>query len=69
MTSCVCMAAVLESINVSLVIWSRGNKNDLLFVCPFSGPCAGKTTTLARLRTFFENLGWKVSEKGLQGCR
>ncbi|XP_064392262.1 TRPL translocation defect protein 14-like isoform X1 [Halichondria panicea] len=24
------------------------------------GPCAGKTTTVARLRTFFENLGWKV---------
>ena len=24
------------------------------------GPCAGKTTTLARLRTLFENLGWKV---------
>lgn len=24
------------------------------------GPCAGKTTTMARLRTFFENLGWKV---------
>jgi predicted ATPase len=24
------------------------------------GPCAGKTTTLARLRVFFESLGWKV---------
>jgi thymidylate kinase len=24
------------------------------------GPCAGKTTALARFRTFFENLGWKV---------
>ena len=29
-------------------------------VCVYAGPCAGKTTTLARLRTFFENLGWKV---------
>ena len=24
------------------------------------GPCAGKTTALARLSTFFENIGWKV---------
>ncbi|XP_028396886.1 TRPL translocation defect protein 14-like [Dendronephthya gigantea] len=24
------------------------------------GPCAGKTTSQARLSTFFENLGWKV---------
>ena len=26
-----------------------------------TGPCAGKTTTVARLGTFFENLGWKVN--------
>lgn len=25
------------------------------------GPCGGKTTGQARLCTFFENLGWKVS--------
>ena len=24
------------------------------------GPCGGKTTGQARLRTFFENIGWKV---------
>ena len=24
------------------------------------GPCGGKTTALARLSTFFENIGWKV---------
>lgn len=24
------------------------------------GPCGGKTTSQARLSTFFENLGWKV---------
>ena len=24
------------------------------------GPCAGKTTALARVSTFFENIGWKV---------
>jgi predicted ATPase len=24
------------------------------------GPCAGKTTSLSRLRIFFEGLGWKV---------
>ena len=24
------------------------------------GPCAGKTTALSRLSTFFENIGWKV---------
>lgn len=24
------------------------------------GPCAGKTTTVARLETFFQSLGWKV---------
>ena len=24
------------------------------------GPCGGKTTGQARLRTFFENVGWKV---------
>ena len=29
--------------------------------CSSPGPCAGKTTTVARLRTFFENLGWKVT--------
>ena len=24
------------------------------------GPCGGKTTAMARLSAFFENLGWKV---------
>jgi len=24
------------------------------------GPCGGKTTGQARLRTFFESIGWKV---------
>ena len=24
------------------------------------GPCGGKTTAMARLSTFFENIGWKV---------
>lgn len=24
------------------------------------GPCAGKTTSINRLRNFFENIGWKV---------
>lgn len=32
----------------------------LIFLCPL-GPCSGKTTGQARLSTFFENLGWKVS--------
>lgn len=26
----------------------------------FVGPCAGKTTALVRLRTFFESVAWKV---------
>jgi len=26
----------------------------------FLGPCGGKTTGQARLRTFFESIGWKV---------
>jgi hypothetical protein len=26
----------------------------------YAGPCAGKTTSLSRLRIFFEGLGWKV---------
>lgn len=30
-------------------------------LCIFSGPCGGKTTGQARLSTFFEGLGWKVS--------
>ena len=33
----------------------------LSLICSSPGPCAGKTTTVARLRTFFENLGWKVT--------
>ena len=24
------------------------------------GPCAGKTTSINRIKTFFENIGWKV---------
>lgn len=32
----------------------------ILVVHLFQGPCAGKTTALSRIRTFFENLGWKV---------
>jgi len=24
------------------------------------GPCAGKTTSISRIKTFFENIGWKV---------
>ena len=30
------------------------------FIMAFSGPCSGKTTSQARISTFFENLGWKV---------
>lgn len=45
------------------------NKSDELYctenisnaVYDFAGPCGGKTTGQARLCTFFENLGWKVS--------
>ncbi len=33
---------------------------DITFWFSFLGPCAGKTTTVARLRIFFENIGWKV---------
>ena len=32
------------------------------------GPCGGKTTGQARLSTFFENLGWKVSTIAVYLC-
>lgn len=27
------------------------------------GPCAGKTTSINRIRNFFENIGWKVKNR------
>jgi predicted ATPase len=36
------------------------NKGTVYKVVLTGGPCAGKTTTLSRLGTFFESLGWKV---------
>lgn len=39
------------------------NEIPLAIFHPFTGPCAGKTTSQARLSTFFENLGWKVRDK------
>ncbi len=26
------------------------------------GPCAGKTTSINRIKNFFENIGWKVKK-------
>ena len=42
-----CMLAMYRSVPLYTCVWR-------------AGPCAGKTTTLARLRVFFESLGWKV---------
>ena len=39
-------------------MWSQCDLCQCLVLC--AGPCGGKTTASARIRTFFENLGWKV---------
>lgn len=50
-----------ETLTLSFKLISLSSLIIILFHCFFfSGPCAGKTTALARFRTFFENLGWKV---------
>lgn len=44
------------------VVDENGNGKDqrVYRVALTGGPCAGKTTSQARISTFFENLGWKV---------
>lgn len=57
------VANTSEHIVYRLVL--TGGKSFILFIFILmiipSGPCSGKTTGQARLSTFFENLGWKVS--------
>ncbi|KAI6647977.1 hypothetical protein LOD99_8305 [Oopsacas minuta] len=36
------------------------NKRVIYKVVLTGGPVAGKTTTITELRSFFENIGWKV---------
>ena len=42
------------------VMAEQQNKRKIWRLVLTGGPCGGKTTSQARLSTFFENLGWKV---------
>lgn len=42
------------------VMAQEQNKRKVWRIVLTGGPCGGKTTSQARLSTFFENLGWKV---------
>ncbi len=49
---------------VLIIVWLYYSSKSICvhdYFVVVAGPCGGKTTGQARLFTFFENLGWKVS--------